>query len=103
MRSKRLLELGGAKVTELEALIAQAEQFAWGPADITADISGLHSRLRDAKQWVAQVTPSDGLLPGVPVLAAQPSGSQGVQLQVPRACSSAMLCLYILHKYYVAW
>ena len=77
MRSKRLLELGGAKVTELEALIAQAEQFAWGPADITADISSLHSRLKDAKQWVAQVTPSDGLLPDVPVLAAPPRDLKG--------------------------
>ena len=54
-RAKRLLEQGGAKVTELETLIAQAEQFAWGPADVTADINDLHSRLKDAKQWVAQV------------------------------------------------
>ena len=76
MRSKRLLELGGAKVTELEALIAQAEQFVWGPADITADISGLHSRLRDAKQWVAQVSPHHCLLPDVPALAAQVSNSK---------------------------
>ena len=54
-RARKLLEQGGAKVTELETLIAQAEQFAWGPADVTADISDLHSRLKDAKQWVAQV------------------------------------------------
>ena len=54
-RSKKLLEQGGAKVTELEILIAQAEQFAWGPADVTADIADLRSRLKDAKQWVAQV------------------------------------------------
>ena len=93
VRSKRLLELGGAKVTELEALIAQAEQFAWGPADITADISGLHSRLRDAKQWVAQVIPSSRS----PFLCASIGGTtqqlQGEQLQASRACSSAVLCL----------
>ena len=57
-RARRLLEQGGAKVTELEILIAQAEQYAWGPADVTADISDLHSRLKDAKQWVAQVCAS---------------------------------------------
>ena len=54
-RAKRLLEQGGAKVTELEMLIAQAEQFAWGPADVTAGISEMQERLKDAKQWVAQV------------------------------------------------
>ena len=54
-RAKKLLEQGGAKVTELEALIGQAEQFAWGPADVTADTSHLHGRLKEAKQWVAQV------------------------------------------------
>lgn len=54
-RAKRTLEQGGAKVTELEILIAQAEQFAWGPADVTAGISEMHERLKDAKQWVAQV------------------------------------------------
>lgn len=48
-------------MTELETLIAQAEQFAWGPADVTADITDLHSRLKDAKQWVAQVN-SKGIL-----------------------------------------
>ena len=93
MRSKRLLELGGAKVTELEALIAQAEQFAWGPADITADISGLHSRLRDAKQWVAQVMPSLLFSFQCANIGGTTQQMQGEQLQAPRACSSAMLCL----------
>jgi hypothetical protein len=54
-RASRLLEQGGAKVTKLESLIGQAEQFAWGPADVTAGITEIHERLKDAKQWVAQV------------------------------------------------
>ena len=90
MRSRRLLELGGAKVTELEALIAQAEQYAWGPADIIADISILHSRLKDAKQWVAQVFSHHGLPSGVATHLVR-SAIAREQLQKPRACSLAML------------
>ncbi|CAL8461880.1 g1411 [Coccomyxa elongata] len=55
-RAKALLETGGAKVAELDALLAEAEQFAWGPEEVQADVAPLESRLKEAKAWVGQVT-----------------------------------------------
>ena len=55
-RAKALLETGGAKVAELDALLADAEQFAWGPEEVQADVAPLESRLKEAKAWVGQVT-----------------------------------------------
>ena len=56
-RARALLETGGAKVAELDWLLGGAEQFSWGPADVIADVASLTPRLKDAKTWVAQVSP----------------------------------------------
>ncbi len=50
-----LLAEGGAKVAELDALIAGAEQFLWGPSDLAAAVPLLAERLRAAKAWVSRV------------------------------------------------
>jgi hypothetical protein len=55
-RAKALLETGGAKVAELDWLLGNAGQFAWGPAETCGDeVAALLPRLREAKTWVAQV------------------------------------------------
>lgn len=56
-RAKTLLETGGAKVAELDALLAEVEQFGWGPAEVQADVAPLEERLKEAKIWVGQVRP----------------------------------------------
>lgn len=47
--------MGGAKVAELDALIAGAEQFLWGPAELAAGVPEVLERLRAAKTWVSKV------------------------------------------------
>ena len=54
-KAKALLETGGAKVAELDTLLAEGEQFGWGPEDVQEDVAPLETRLRDAKAWVGQV------------------------------------------------
>ncbi len=53
-RGAALLEAGGAKVAELDALIAGGDQFLWGTADLAAGVPELLGRLRAAKAWVGQ-------------------------------------------------
>ncbi len=43
-------------MAELDALLAEAEQFAWGPDEVQADVAPLELRLKEAKAWVGQVT-----------------------------------------------
>ena len=55
-RAKALLEAGGAKVAELDWLLSNAQQFAWGPPECCGpEVAALLPRLREAKAWVAQV------------------------------------------------
>jgi len=55
VRGAARLEAGGAKVAELDALIAGGDQFLWGTADLAAGVPELLDRLRAAKAWVGQV------------------------------------------------
>ena len=60
--AQQLLQAGGAKVADLDSLLAQVQQFLWGPEDVQADVAPLHTRLQQAKAWVAQVCVHPGLL-----------------------------------------
>ncbi|KAK9819859.1 hypothetical protein WJX72_003401 [[Myrmecia] bisecta] len=65
-RAKQVLEVGGAKVAELDALIVETEQYAWGGAEFE-DVPPVLARLRQAKAWVAQV---NGFVKNKPTLEA---------------------------------
>jgi hypothetical protein len=56
-RARALLETGGAKVAELDALLLEVEQFLWGPAEVSVNVPALEKRLCEAKTWVGQVCP----------------------------------------------
>lgn len=70
-KAKALLETGGAKVAKLDTLLAEVEQFGWGPEEVQADVAPLETRLREAKTWVAQV---QMLLCSLSAIAAYMSG-----------------------------
>ena len=53
-RCTGLLQNGGAKVSELDALAAEAEQYLWGSGDMEA-LQALSDQLADAKSWVSKV------------------------------------------------
>ena len=54
-RCTDLLQHGGAKVSELDALAAEAEQYLWGSGDMEA-LQALSDQLADAKSWVSKVS-----------------------------------------------
>lgn len=52
------------EVAELDWLLGNAGQFAWGPAGCCGDeVAALLPRLREAKAWVARVRRLNWLLP----------------------------------------
>lgn len=82
-----LLAEGGAKVAELDALIAGAEQFLWGPADLAAAGPPLAERLRAAKAWVSRVRCS--FLQGLQLFGGCRLRSSGVSGRTPALVASS--------------
>ena len=54
-RAEALFGDGTSRPPELEALLQEAEQFLWGPADVRSGTLPLLERLEAARAWVAQV------------------------------------------------
>lgn len=54
-RAGELLQQGTGKLSEVEALLLESEQFLWGPADVRCTTLPLLQRLHAAKAWAAQV------------------------------------------------
>jgi hypothetical protein len=54
-RGNDVFRRGGARASDVEALIQQSHQLMWGDDDIQAGVPQMVARLKEAQAWAQQV------------------------------------------------